>query len=248
MPRGGTLKVTASNRPLRSVSDESTAPPARNVVITVSDTGTGIPPAIRDRIFEPFFTTKEPGKGTGLGLSTVYGIVKQSGGSIDIDSRVGGGTTFTITLPVASDAASSDSAEEPVADFPHGTETVLLVEDDAAVRTLTRRTLEGCGYTVLPASEPLEALRLATSARIDVIVSDMLMPNLTGPQLVERFLAKYPAPVVIFMSGYADAALMSDGRAISAAYLRKPFTPSMLACAIRDALDASKATQVSAVP
>jgi CheY-like chemotaxis protein len=119
---------------------------------------------------------------------------------------------------------------------------VLLVEDDPAVRSFVRRTLEDCGYTVLPASEPIEALRLAKKARVDVILSDMMMPNMTGAQFIERFLAEHPAPIVVCMSGFADDELMSDGRAISAAYLRKPFTPIELANAMRDAIDASKRT------
>ena len=248
MPRGGVLKIGVSNRPSRPSLPNASMPRPKTVVITVSDTGTGIPPAIRDRIFEPFFTTKEPGKGTGLGLSTVYGIVKQSGGMIEVDSQVGLGTTFTITLPVASEILSPEASREPVFDFPKGTETVLLVEDDPAVRAFTRRTLEDCGYTVLPAAEPLEALRLATTAPVDVILSDMMMPNMTGAQFVERFIALYPAPVVIFMSGFAVEALMSDGRSISAAFLRKPFTPSALARTVRDMLDASRNVAISAVP
>jgi len=238
MPKGGVLKIVASNRHLKQ---NNGTPQPGHVIITVTDTGTGIPPAIRDRIFEPFFTTKEPGKGTGLGLSTVYGIVKQSGGTIEVQSRVGVGTTFTVALPAVTDAFDTIEASGPAA-MPRGTETVLLVEDDPAVRALSRRTLEDCGYTVLPAADPLDALRLAKTARVDVILSDMMMPNLTGAQFIERFLAEHPAPVVIFMSGFADEGLQSDGRALSAAYLRKPFTPLTLATTIRGAIDASRNT------
>ena len=238
MPRGGTLSIGVAN--VARSSNGGAGAPQRGVAIKVSDTGTGIPPEIRERIFEPFFTTKESGKGTGLGLSTVYGIIKQSGGCIEVESRVGFGTTFTITLPNASErqaALQSNSVEEHL---PGGTETILLVEDDDAVRAFARRTLVDCGYTVYHAREPLEALRIASTAHVDVILSDMMMPNLTGAQFVERFLAAHPAPVVIFMSGYADEALMAEGRAHSAAYLRKPFTPSVLAKAVRDAIDASR--------
>jgi signal transduction histidine kinase/ActR/RegA family two-component response regulator len=225
MPHGGVLTI-------------STAAPADRVQIAVTDTGTGIPEEIRERIFEPFFTTKETGKGTGLGLSTVYGIVKQSGGTIHVDSKLGIGTTFTISLPAVAETARTEAPSEAV-DMPRGKETVLLVEDDPAVRAFSRRTLEELGYTVLPASDGVDALQLAASARIDLIVSDILMPRMSGPQMVQRFLAEYPAPVVIFMTGYADEMLISEARAISSAFLRKPFTPSTLARAVRDALDAS---------
>ena len=239
MSHGGTLSIVVG------CNDRRDAPRAIDtgsgtVTITVADTGSGIPEEIRHRIFEPFFTTKEPGKGTGLGLSTVYGIVKQSGGCIEVDSRMGFGTTFTISLPTATRRDAPHDGESKPNALPRGMETILLVEDDDAVRAFARRTLEECGYTVLPASEPLQALRLASRARVDVILTDMLMPNLTGAQFVERFLAEHPAPVVIFMSGYADEALVADGRTMSAAYLRKPFTAAVLARAVRDAIDASR--------
>jgi signal transduction histidine kinase/ActR/RegA family two-component response regulator len=236
MPTGGTLSITVANVARPNADGGS----QRGVAIRVSDTGVGIPADIRERIFEPFFTTKEPGKGTGLGLSTVYGIIKQSGGCIEVDSRVGLGTTFTITLPIAPQRPDALPEDAIVPQLPRGSETILLVEDDDAVRAFTRRTLEDCGYRVLPASEPLEALRIAARTRVDVILSDMMMPNLTGAQFVERFLAKHPAPVVIFMSGYADEALVAEGRAYSEIYLRKPFTPSVLAHAVRDAINASR--------
>jgi two-component system cell cycle sensor histidine kinase/response regulator CckA len=210
------------------------------VLISVSDTGTGIPEHVRARIFEPFFTTKETGKGTGLGLSTVYGIVNQSGGTINFESKMGVGTTFTITLPAVSEAEKPAEPQSIVTALPRGAETVLLAEDDPAVRALTRRTLEDLGYTVLPASDGVDALRLAVSARVDLILSDIMMPRMSGPQMVERFLTLYAAPVVIFMTGYADESIVSDSRAMSAAFLRKPFTPATLARTVREALDESR--------
>ena len=241
MPHGGVLTIRAANA--RDTRDNGNAVLVdQRVLLSVSDTGTGIPEAIRSRIFEPFFTTKETGKGTGLGLSTVYGIVKQSGGTIDVDSKIGVGTTFTIALPAASESGQTDAAEVEGVDMPRGAETILLVEDDPAVRALARRTLTDLGYTVLPAVDGVEALRLARGARVDLILSDIVMPRMSGPQLVQRFLAEYPAPVVVFMSGYADEALISEGRMISYALLRKPFTPAALARTIRQAIDASRKT------
>ena len=241
MPHGGVLTIKAANA--RETRDNGNAVLVdQRVLLSVSDTGTGIPEAIRSRIFEPFFTTKETGKGTGLGLSTVYGIVKQSGGTIDVDSKMGVGTTFTIALPAASESGQTDAEEIEGIDMPHGAETILLVEDDPAVRALARRTLTDLGYTVLPAVDGVEALRLARGARVDLILSDIVMPRMSGPQLVQRFLAEYPAPVIVFMSGYADEALMAEGRMISYALLRKPFTPAALARTIRQAMDASRKT------
>ena len=239
MPRGGRLTISVRGRPAGNG--------AGSVLISVSDTGCGIPPELRARIFEPFFTTKEAGKGTGLGLSTVYGIVTQSGGRISVQSTVNVGSTFLVELPAATMDALPVAGVRPTEELPRGNETILLVEDEAAVRTLARRTLEGCGYTVLPAADPLEALELAKTARIDLILSDLQMPQLTGTQMVERFLALFPAPVVVFMSGYADDALMAETHAYRSAFLRKPFSPATLAHAIREALDASQRASVVAV-
>jgi CheY-like chemotaxis protein len=208
--------------------------------LSVKDTGSGIPKAIRDRIFEPFFTTKEAGKGTGLGLSTVYGIVKQSGGTIELTSEENVGTTFVVTLPAASDAIAPGFVTSRMEELPSGSETVLLVEDDDDVRALARRTLENRGYTVLPARDSDEALRLAGRARVDVLLSDIVMPILSGPELAELFARIHPAAVIIFMSGYADDALTSMGMNVGSAFLRKPFTPAALARTVRDALDASR--------
>ena len=239
MPNGGMLTIAANPTMIQG------GPGAE---ITVSDNGTGIPEHLRERIFEPFFTTKEPGKGTGLGLSTVYGIVTQSGGRIEVDSDEGIGTTFRIDLPAANETMLQEDVVQPVSSLPRGTETILLVEDESAVRNLARRTLESCGYTVLPASDPIEALRLAETARVDLVLSDIRMPHMSGTAMVEQFLLEHPAPVVVFMSGYADEAVIADSRSLRSSFIRKPFTPAMLACAVRDALDASLRTPVIALP
>ncbi|HJQ19594.1 MAG TPA: ATP-binding protein, partial [Gemmatimonadaceae bacterium] len=212
------------------------------VLLTVSDTGSGIPDHIRERVFEPFFTTKEAGKGTGLGLSTVYGIVKQSGGTIDLESMVGVGTTFRIALPAASDELAPGFIDDAPADLPRGTEIILLVEDDADVRSFARRTLEERGYTVLPASGSMHALELAASAQVDVLLTDIVMPELNGPELVARLKQIQLPAVVIYMSGYADEALVSMGLGTGSAFLRKPFTPATLVRTVREAIDARKAS------
>jgi len=181
-------------------------------------------------------------------LSTVYGIVTQSGGRIEVDSMEGIGTTFRITLPAAREEMLQDEGQPPLASLPRGTETILLVEDESAVRNLARRTLESCGYTVLPASDPIEALHLAETARVDLVLSDIRMPHMTGTEMIEQFLLEHPAPVVVFMSGYAEEALMAESRSLRSSFIRKPFTPAALACTIREALDASLHSPVIALP
>jgi signal transduction histidine kinase/ActR/RegA family two-component response regulator len=234
MPGGGSLVIATQNS---GIEDERAAA----VTLTVRDTGSGMSDEVKERIFEPFFTTKEPGKGTGLGLSTVYGIVNQSGGTIRVDSVLGGGTTFLIALPAVDAVATGGPAEMAEADLPRGSETVLIVEDADDVRTLARRTLEERGYTVRVARNADEAMEIATALRVDVLLTDVVMPQMSGPQLVERFLARYPGTLVIFMSGYADDALAQYGLAASEVFLRKPFTPATLLRTLRDALDRSAA-------
>ncbi|MDB4898282.1 MAG: Blue-light-activated protein, partial [Gemmatimonadetes bacterium] len=231
MPEGGTLTIATGH-----ATDETGA---TAVTLRVSDTGTGIPPELRDRIFEPFFTTKELGKGTGLGLSTVYGIVTQSEGTISVESVMGEGTTFSLAFPVASEtmAPGVDDARGDVT-LVMGTGTVLLVDDDDAIRGLVQRTLTECGYTVLAARSGVEALALARATpRVDVLLTDVLMPQMMGPQLVERYLARLPAPVVIYMTGHVDESIMRLELDTEATLLRKPFTPAILARTVRAALD-----------
>jgi CheY-like chemotaxis protein len=212
---------------------------SRGVALVVKDTGIGMPDDVRERVFEPFFTTKEPGKGTGLGLSTVYGIVNQSGGVIEVDSAVGVGTTFTITLPAAETVAVGETAAVSDGNLRRGTETVLIVEDAEDVRILARRTLDERGYTVYVARDADEALEIAGARPIDVLLTDIVMPRTSGPQLVSKFAAAYPLPLVIYMSGYADDALAQYELDPATVFLRKPFTPAVLARTVRDALDAA---------
>ena len=206
-----------------------------------------MPRDVRERIFEPFFTTKDPGKGTGLGLSMVYGIVKQSGGTITVDSEPGRGTAFTIALPAAEVMVGSDLQVVDESEVPNGTESILVVEDAEDVRILARRTLEERGYAVRVARNAAEALEIAAAGNIDVLLTDIVMPQTSGPQLVAEFRATQQAPLVIYMSGYADDALEQYELDPATVFLRKPFTPAGLARTVRRALDdaAQKTASVS---
>ncbi len=195
---------------------------------------------VRAHIFEPFFTTKGVGRGTGLGLATVYGIVRQASGHVSVDSRPGSGTVFTILLP-----AVKTSVARPAADprtLAGGTETVLLVEDEAAVRKLARRVLERDGYTLLEAADGVEALRIAEThpGPIHLLLTDVVMPNLGGRDLAEAFRALRPETRVLFMTGFTDDAILRHGvSAAEGALLQKPFTPAVLARKVRSVLDAA---------
>jgi signal transduction histidine kinase len=210
----------------------------QRVLLRVTDSGTGMPPEIRDRIFEPFYTTKETGKGTGLGLATVYGIVAQSGGTISVESEVGHGTTFTISFPSAAEHSASPPDESADVVAPRGTETVLIVDDEDAIRKLAERSLESCGYTVVSARDGLDALTQARAIpRVDVLLTDVVMPQLSGPQVAERLRQRHPAVRVVYMTGWMDDAIMKLELDADVALLRKPFTPLALALLIRSALD-----------
>jgi signal transduction histidine kinase/ActR/RegA family two-component response regulator len=232
MSAGGVLTIATSNVP-----DGQGGGPPRAVALIVTDTGVGMSDQIRERIFEPFFTTKEPGKGTGLGLSTVYGIVNQSGGTIVVESATGQGTSFTITLPAAETMGDGVARMPEDDEIPSGSETVLIVEDAEDVRILARRTLEERGYSVFVARSAEEALEIAGARQIDVLLTDIVMPQASGPQLVARYQSLHKAPLVVYMSGYADDALAQYELDPNVVFLRKPFTPASLARTIREALD-----------
>ena len=235
MPTGGSVTLATHNG---GSADRGTA---REVVLVVRDTGIGMTDEVKERVFEPFFTTKEAGKGTGLGLSMVYGIVNQSGGRIALDSTPGEGTSFIITLPAAESVGTSDDAIVETEDRSRGTESILIVEDAEDVRTLARRTLEERGYAVRVARNAAEALEVSAAGDVDVLLTDIVMPQMSGPQLVASYLATHPAPVVVYMSGYADDALDQYELDPNVVFLRKPFTPSVLARTIRETLDAARA-------
>jgi len=243
MPNGGKLTLETGNVDL----DESYATdhyPARAgpfVMLAVSDTGTGMSEATQAHMFEPFFTTKEKGKGTGLGLATVYGIVKQSGGFIWVYSEVGHGTTFKLYLPRVQELAERASQPaQPPARAARGTETVLVVEDEAPVRSVARQVLERHGYTVLEAPSAEAALDIATrySGAIHLLLTDVVMPGLNGRQLATRLADLRPDARVIFMSGYTDDAVTRHGvLEPGSAYVQKPFTPDAIARKVREVLD-----------
>ena len=243
MPNGGTLKIATSNVELTPEHwlghPDVEAKPGRYVLLAVSDTGVGMDRATQARIFEPFFTTKGPGRGTGLGLATVYGIVKQSGGYIWVNSEVGEGTTFRIYLPAVQKPAEAGDDAVKSSTTPAGTGTILLVEDEPAVRALARRVLEQSGYHVLEAADGIEAEQVAAqhSGALDLVLTDVVMPNLGGKALVERLRARHPALNVLFMSGYPEGEV--DRRGLTgddASYLEKPFSPQMLRDRVRLAL------------
>jgi two-component system cell cycle sensor histidine kinase/response regulator CckA len=232
MPAGGRLRLRTLNVELEGAS---------YVRLQLSDTGVGMDPATKARIFEPFFTTKHGGGGRGLGLSTVHGIVEQSGGRIAVQSTPGEGTTFTLDFPrYQGPEAAIGTAPQRVSGI--GTETVLLVEDEAAVRASVRRLLEWHGYTVLEARNGAEALKIyeARENEIDLVLTDILMPELGGHELIEQLRERRPDLRVVFMSGYAERALTTNGSVPSGTgYLEKPFTVETLMRRIREVLDAA---------
>jgi CheY-like chemotaxis protein len=243
MPLGGRLTIATDGVLVEREAPAQPTPlaPGRYVRLTVGDTGTGMPPEVLRHAFEPFFTTKELGAGTGLGLSTVYGIVTQSHGRLRVDSVPGKGTTFEIFFPEAGEAAAAPlpAAAKPA---PRGSETVLLVEDDAMVRRLAEATLERAGYRVLSAPSGGDALRLAAGRDgvIDLVVTDVVMPGMPGPELAQRLEASQPGLRVLYMSGYADDTMARHGIGEErVSFLAKPFTPNELTRRVREVLDAA---------
>jgi PAS domain S-box-containing protein len=242
MPNGGRLTIETSNVELDAnyARDHVSVKPGRYVMLAVSDTGVGMEPETLAHIFEPFYTTKDGGRGTGLGLSTVYGIVKQSGGYIWVYSEPGKGTTFKVYLPrVEEVVAPASAATEQPADR-RGTETVLLVEDEEAVRELTRTILAQDGYSVLVAKNAEHAEQLAGngSTEIHLLLTDVVMPGVSGRDLARRITGRNPRTRVLFMSGYTDSVIAHGGVLESGvAFLQKPFTPRGLRQKVREVLD-----------
>jgi CheY-like chemotaxis protein len=241
MPNGGVLTIETANVEMDSTSAQSHIPllPGPYVLLAFNDTGIGMDAETQARIFDPFFTTKEKGKGTGLGLATVYGIVKQSGGYIWVYSEVGKGTTFKIYLPRTEDEVDESGPGQSGFKAQQGTETLLLVEDEEAVRALVRNILKQKGYRVLEASRGDEALELAEQywGPIDLLVTDVVMPQMSGRELARRLADLHPQIKVLYISGYADNAVWYQGGLNSGgAFLQKPFSPEALAHKVREAL------------
>ena len=241
MPQGGKLTVETTNVPMgESLSPYSDpAEPGAQVMMAIIDTGVGMDAETQSRVFEPFFTTKENGKGTGLGLSTVYGVVKQSGGALSVESEYGKGTTFKIYLPRVDEAATPtpeiSGATEPI----KGSQTILLVEDEMAIRKITREFLETSGYRVLEACNGAEALELCEHHRgnLHMVMTDVRMPGMSGPQLAERLSTQCPDMKVLFVSGANEvASSRCVGSSPPSSFLQKPFTFEELTARVREML------------
>ena len=243
MPRGGIVTIETVNTTLDGTyaSKHLDAIPGEYVMLAISDTGTGMDHKTQSRIFEPFFTTKAKDKGTGLGLSTVYGIIKQSGGSVWVYSELGKGTTFKVYLPLVEEEVKQAAETAGLAPLRHGSETVLLVEDEDMVRKLASELLAETGYRVLEANGGEAAIHLGKKhkERIDLLITDVVMPKLSGKEVAQQLQAIHPETKVLFMSGYTDEAIVHHGIVDSGiAFIQKPFSERALAQKIRDVLDA----------
>jgi two-component system cell cycle sensor histidine kinase/response regulator CckA len=246
MPKGGSLTIETRN----VVLDEGytgrhlAAKSGPHVLLAVSDSGHGMDEATRARLFEPFFTTKSAGKGTGLGLSTVFGIIQQSGGSLEVYSEPDHGTSVKVYLPRIDQPVSLETQERK-SKVARGTETILVVEDDEMVRKLVETTLKREGYLVMEAADPLEARRLAAShqGEIQLLITDVVMPKVSGPDLAHEITAGCPSIKVLYMSGYTDNAVVNSGiLEKEAAFLQKPFTPTVLVRTVREVLEKGSKT------
>ena len=243
MPRGGSL-ILETREVEVGTADVKAYPevvPGRYVLLSVTDTGCGMTPEVQARIFEPFFTTKSEGKGTGLGLSVALGIIRQSGGYLDVESKPGEGTQFKIYLPAVQEPAEGpESAQRTRLDPVGGGETVLLVEDEDTVRNVTTLLLESLGYRVLKAANGQQAMRLfeTSSEKIDLLMTDVVMPDMTGQEVAEALLARDPSLTVIFQSGYTYDVMVRQGIwDAQVAFLKKPFSREVLSQKVREVLD-----------
>ena len=254
MPNGGKLTLETSNVSFEqeSVGRYPELCAGDYVMLAITDTGAGMSEEVKARAFEPFFSTKEVGQGSGLGLSTCYGIVKQSGGHISVYSEQGRGATFKIYLPQAQHQAKIPMPRLNSPDLPRGTETILLVEDDPALREMAGTLLKRLGYTVLSAANGIEALSLkrqATTGHIDVFFTDVVMPHMSGKELADRVQVLYPHTRILFTSAYTENAIVHQGMLDKGvALLQKPFTPSALAHKLREVLDQPRPPRLDAAP
>jgi len=242
MPQGGRVIIETANADIDRVyaSHFPGMQAGSYVTLAVSDTGSGMDVETQKHLFEPFFTTKAMGKGTGLGLSTVYGIVKQSGGYISVDSEVGRGSTFKVYLPRLEEGPKGLQAKPEQGTPLQGTETILLVEDEEGVRALVRDILQMNGYTVLEASTGKEALNLCEQygRTIHLMLTDVVMPQMSGRELAEQMAIFKPEIKVLYMSGYTDDAILRHGTLdADLAFIQKPFSPDALVRKVRDVID-----------
>jgi two-component system, cell cycle sensor histidine kinase and response regulator CckA len=242
MPQGGELIISTSNVeiPPRTIRQHPSSEGGNYVLLSVRDTGCGMDEATRSRIFEPFFTTKDAGKGTGLGLSTVYGIVSQSGGFIDVESEPGQGSRFDIRFPSVEGSAAPPAVRERSDRASSGTESILLIEDESSLRKLIGETLRACGYSVLEAQDGQAGVALAehSGVHIDLLVSDVILPDISGPQVAKQLLASRPSIKVLYISGYTDDYLSHRGISQDEPMLlEKPFSIGSLLAKIRSVLD-----------
>jgi len=245
MPSGGRIHIELDEVELDGGAGESRAAGAtgRYVRLSVADTGSGMTPDVVAQIFEPFFTTKDEGKGTGLGLATVYAIVQQGGGTIEVESQPGAGTTFRICLPQVADLDAVEVPHRDVRPASRGVETILLVEDDERVRALVGSVLRKSGYLVLEAAQGEPALDIARAyaAPIHLLLTDVVMPGMSGRVLSERVTSLRSETRVLFMSGYSDDAMLRHGIEAGSQFLQKPFSIDALAAKIREVLEADVA-------
>jgi CheY-like chemotaxis protein len=242
MPQGGRLTIETANVQLDATyaRDHASVRPGSYVMLAVSDTGIGMDAETQAHIFEPFFTTKGAGHGTGLGLSTVYGIVKQSGGYIWVYSEAGRGTTFKVYLPVVDAPVEAKAAAPEISGTGKGSEAILLVEDEEAVRELASVVLAAQGYRVIEAENPAHAEELSAkhSSEIQLLLTDVVMPGMSGRELARRITARSPKLRVLYMSGYTDNVIATGGvLEPGVSFLQKPFTPRALTVKVREVLD-----------
>jgi len=239
MPEGGTLTIETANVDLDE-SYASTHPdskPGPYVMLAITDTGSGMPPETQARVFEPFFTTKEKGKGTGLGLATVFGVVRQSGGTIWLYSELGHGTTFKIYLPRTEERDVQRARSSPPGAL-NGHETILVVENDPKVRQVVVGILRRFGYHVLAAESPQHAVDICmTPEAIHLVISDVMMPGTSGPDVVAQLVSLRSSLKTLFISGYTDNSVVAHGVEAGARFLQKPITPDALGRKVREILD-----------
>ena len=243
MPKGGKLTIETANVTLDAeyVRQHGDASPGPHVMFSVTDTGFGISEEVQSQIFEPFFTTKEVGKGTGLGLATCYGIVQQSGGHIEVSSEPGQGACFKVYLPVSEAPYEAQPKTDDVSNLPEGKETVLLAEDEPMVRSMVTTVLREQGYEVLEASNGEEALRMARQhglEDIELLLTDVVMPQMSGRELVEKLHATHPGIKVLYTSGYIGESVAEfDSLPAGTEFMPKPYLPDALAIKVREMLD-----------